>query len=158
MGKIAYTPVNSSLGFWAFNAPGYSVAGARGGSQNYNIHGIADTGATLLLLPQAVVDDYYSHVGGAQYDSDHGGVTFRCSATIPDLVIYINNDTGVRVPGDYIRYGPVDSLGESDELCYGGIQSNIGIGFSIFGDVFLKAAFVVFDAGELQLGFADKTL
>jgi aspergillopepsin I len=59
------------------------------------------------------------------------------------------------VPGDYIKYAPTGSSGKT---CYGGIQPDTGLGFSIFGDVALKAAFVVFDGGNQQLGWATKTL
>jgi len=154
-GDIAYTPVNDTQGFWAFTAPGYAVGSA---SQEYNIHGVTDTGTTLLLLPKVVVDDYYSSVPGAAYDKNHGGVTFKCSASMPDLSISIGDNATVTIPGEYIRYGSVESSGDANQLCFGGLQSDVGIGFSIFGDVFLKATFVVFDAGELQLGFAAKNL
>ena len=61
------------------------------------------------------------------------------------------------VPGSYMNYAPLSAGSAS---CFGGIQSDASIGFSIFGDVFLKAQFVVFDnaAGGPQLGFAAKNL
>ncbi|KAH8691659.1 aspartic proteinase II-1 [Talaromyces proteolyticus] len=148
-GEIAYTDVDDSQGFWSFTADSYSIAGSKSGG---SITGIADTGTTLLLLDDSIVDAYYKKVNGASYDSSQGGYVFSCSATLPTFAITVNGHTAT-IPGDYINYAPVDSSGSS---CYGGIQSNSGIGFSIFGDVFLKSQYVVFDASGPQIGFATQ--
>lgn len=52
-----------------------------------------------------------------------------------------------------MNYAPV-----STSTCFGGLQSSSGIGINIFGDVALKAAFVVFDGASNRLGWAAKTL
>lgn len=59
------------------------------------------------------------------------------------------------VPGSYLNYAPADNQGN----CFGGLQPDTGFGFSIFGDVFLKSQFVVFNgASPPTLGFAAKDL
>lgn len=56
-------------------------------------------------------------------------------------------------PGKYIKMAAV---GEDESICFGGIQSSDGMEFSIFGDVFLKNQYVVFDAEGPRLGFAPQ--
>ncbi|GKT64158.1 secreted aspartic proteinase precursor [Colletotrichum tofieldiae] len=149
-GSIAYTSVNSANGWWQFTSSGYQV-----GSNSFvtsSITGIADTGTTLLLLPNAVVTAYYSKITGAKYDSSQGGYTFPCSATVPSFTFGVGT-ARVTIPGSYLNYAPI-----STSTCFGGLQSNTGIGISIYGDIALKAAFVVFNGGTKQLGWAAKTL
>lgn len=109
-----------------------------------------DTGTTLLLLDDSVVSAYYSQVSGAQSDSSVGGYTFDCSSTLPDFTVTISGYNAV-VPGSFINFAPVY---DGSSTCFGGIQSNSGIGTSIFGDIFLKSQYVVFDSNGPQLGFA----
>ena len=165
-GDIAYTPVDSSQGFWGFEAKGYAIGD--GDLSGSSINGIADTGTTLLLLDDDVVDAYYKQVDGAQNDQQQGGYVFDCSAKLPDFSFGVGSSK-ITVPGSLINFAPADSGsgsssgggGEKDKRasgsCFGGLQSNGGIGQSIFGDVALKAALVVFDAGNNQLGWAPKS-
>ncbi|OHF01651.1 endothiapepsin [Colletotrichum orchidophilum] len=149
-GSIAYASVNSENGWWQFTSPGYQI-----GSASYvtkSVTGIADTGTTLLLLPQAIVTAYYSKISGAKYDSSQGGYTFPCSATIPSFTFGVGSSR-ITIPASYLNYAPVTA-----SSCFGGLQSNTGIGISIYGDIALKSAFVVFNGATNQVGWASKAL
>jgi aspergillopepsin I len=151
-GSIAYTDIDTSNGFWEFTGTGYAIGTAS--FKSSSIDAIADTGTTLILLDDSIVDAYYKKVSGASYDDSQGGYVFSCSATLPSFTLGIGSYHAI-IPGTYMNYAPTDDSGST---CYGGIQSNEGIGFSIFGDVFLKSQFVVFDSDNKQLGVAAKTL
>jgi len=151
-GPITYTPVNTRNGFWEFTAGGYQVGSNMASFTNIG-DSIADTGTTLLYLPASLVSAYYSKVKGASSSSAWGGYIFPCSATLPNLNINIGG-TYFTIPGSYLNYAPISST-----TCFGGLQSNTGIGFSIFGDIFLKSVFAVFDQTQSspRLGFAKQT-
>lgn len=152
-GDITYTPVDNSQGFWGFTTSGYTVGSSPARADSFPA--IADTGTSLLLLPDDIVSAYYAQVAGSSNSQTDGGYIFPCTATLPDLTLRIESYNAV-TPGNYMNYAPASEAGS----CFGGLQSNSGIGQSIFGDVFLKAQFVVFDdaAGGPRLGFAAKNL
>lgn len=117
---------------------------------------IADTGTTLLLLPSALVQAYYSQFPGAHTSASEGGWVFPCGATPPDLVLHIGTYRAV-VPGELVKFAPVDTDDfETATVCYGGVQTANGLPFAIYGDVFFKAQFTVFDVEGERLGFAPK--
>jgi len=168
---IAYTPVDKSSIYWRFLATGYGVGSAEEAERttktgnplivgdslmvvNRTYTAIADTGTTLLLVPSRIVRDYYARVAGSLYDSYWAGMVFPCEAVMPDFSFYIGTGgyKGV-VPGRYVNYVSVNGT-----HCYGGIQSSDAIGFAVFGALALKAQFVVFDLGEMRIGFAEKEL
>ena len=150
-GSITYVNVNTANGFWEFTGNGYAIGS--GSFISSSIDAIADTGTSLLYLPAAAVQAYYKGVSGAKLDSSQGGYTFPCSATLPSITLGIGSYKAV-VPGAYVVYAPTSS---GSSTCFGGIQENTGIGYSIYGDIFLKSQFVVFDGTATpQLGFAAK--
>lgn len=55
------------------------------------------------------------------------------------------------IPSEYMNYGT--AIGSK---CFGGLQSSADIGINIYGDVALKAAYVVFNGETPSLGFAQK--
>ncbi|KAI9811685.1 MAG: Type I transmembrane sorting receptor [Thelocarpon impressellum] len=150
VGEINYTPISNARGFWEFVSSGYKVG--NGAFKRQSINAVADTGTTLFLTEPAIVADYYSQVRGSRNDQQQGGYVFPCSATLPDFT-FAAGSYNARIPGKLINFAPIDTAGRT---CFGGIQGNMGLGISIFGDILFKSQFVVFDGGNNRLGFANK--
>ena len=108
-GDITYVPVSTANGFWEFAGNGYAVGS--GAFVSSSIDAIADTGTTLLYLPDAAVSAYYAKVPGAFNSPTVGGYVFPCSATLPSITLGIGAYRAV-VPGSYINYAPASSTGK----------------------------------------------
>ncbi|KAI0003898.1 aspartic peptidase domain-containing protein [Xylariaceae sp. FL0662B] len=153
-GEITYTDVNSAKGYWTFGVSGFGVGNTTTLTKSSPFDAIADTGTTLAFLPEEVATAYYRQVPTAKQDPEAGGYVFPCDTTLPDFT-YSIEDTKFTVPGAFINYAEVDETGRS---CFGGIQPDTDIGLSIWGDIVLKSAFVVFEPQVPRLGFARKDL
>lgn len=150
-GAIGWAPVIPARPWWEVRASGFGV-GSAGPYLARPFAAIVDTGTTLLLLPEWMVKLYYAQVAGAAVDRYWGSWVFPCASALPDFRFVVGGVVGV-VPGRYMRYWQYD-----DSMCYGGLQSSSGLGINVFGDVLLKAQFVVFDMGQMRVGFANKKL
>lgn len=160
---ITWASVSRESPYWLFGVRGSQVGGANGTKKAYagrGVQTIADTGTSLVMLPRQMVDEYYAAVPGASYDEKWAGVLVPCRARLPDWSFFVGEEEGGggeqhrgTVPGRYINFGPVNGT-----HCFGGIQSADGFGFAVFGDVLLKAQYVVFDVGNMRIGFANKRL
>lgn len=154
IGPLTFVNVNASRGFWGIQATGYYVGSDRGSVTRALIDGIVDTGTTLIYVDASVTESYYNSLPGAQLDQQAGGYVFPCSTTPPDFSIIIGG-VAQTVPGKLIVYTPTY---QGSGMCFGGIQSNVGLGFTILGDVFLKSSYVVFMAhgSTPSIGFAKQ--
>lgn len=142
-GDVLYAPIDDSNGWWEF-----TTSFGEGSSE---VQAIADTGTTLVLISQEDAEAYYQNVDGATLDQQEGGYVFDCSADLPDFTFTVG-DGEFTVPGKYINYAQ-----GSGSQCFGGIQPPPGsLDVAILGDIALKSAYVVFDAGNSQVGWATK--
>jgi hypothetical protein len=98
----------------------------------------------------SVYKAYYSAVEGATESAQAGGMTYPCSAKLPDLGVAVG-DYMATVPGNMVTFAQVDG-----QTCFGGVQSNQGNGMQIYGDVFFRAQYVVFDGGNMAVQMAPK--
>ncbi|KAK4160182.1 putative endothiapepsin precursor [Cladorrhinum sp. PSN259] len=156
-GNITYVPVDNTEGYWMWTSSGYAVGAIpKTGINKTAVRGITDTGTTLLLLPDEVVASYYAKVKGATYSELWMGYVFDCKIAktgLFDFTFGTDATHTITVPAEYVNYAV-----NGDGTCYGAIQSNEGLGFSIFGDIAIKSAFVIFDEQNVRLGWATKKL
>ncbi|OJJ65017.1 hypothetical protein ASPSYDRAFT_54389 [Aspergillus sydowii CBS 593.65] len=153
-GDLVNASVDASGGFWKFESPLYRVGDGEMKKHDKATSTIADTGTSLMLLEQIVVDAYYEKVHGAQYATSASGWIYPCSAELPNLSIAVGPQHLATVPGNMINFAEVGTNTTTGEaVCYGGVQSNQGLDMQILGDTFLKAFYVVFDQRGPSIGF-----
>jgi hypothetical protein len=75
-------------------------------------------------------------------------MTYPCSAQLLALGVDVS-DYVAMVPGDTITFAQVDG-----QTCFGGVQSNHGNPMQIYGDVFFRAQYVMFDGGNMAVPMA----
>ncbi|KAL1862506.1 hypothetical protein VTK73DRAFT_6770 [Phialemonium thermophilum] len=162
VGNISWVPLSDGALFWQFAFSSLNVAPSNVWLLS-TWPAIADTGTSLLLLPPDLVELYYAQVPGAVIDPTYRLWVFPCdNPVLPDFHVGFVDGWHATIPGAYINYTALESTtpsvnGSWSLACLGGIQENMGLSFSIFGDIFLKAVFAVFDREGAQVGFADKS-
>ncbi|KAL4923967.1 pepsin-like aspartic protease [Aspergillus undulatus] len=155
-GELVNATVDSSGGFWKFESSFYRVGDGELKHHQHAVDTIADTGTSLMLLDQTVVDEYYEQVHGAQFAHSASGYIYPCSAELPNLSIAVGPSRLATVPGSLIGFSEVGTNTTTGEaVCYGGVQSNQGLDMQILGDTFLKAFYVVFDLRGPSIGVAS---
>jgi Eukaryotic aspartyl protease len=88
-GSLTTVPVDSTQGFWSFSSTSASING-----QSVTLpsgSAIADTGTSLMLVDDSLVQAYYSQVSGAMNSGSAGGVIFPCDAALPDLQVAVGD-------------------------------------------------------------------
>lgn len=111
---------------------------------------IADTGTSLILLPEPAVAHYYAHVPGASYASSLGGYVFPCASKLPSLSVMLGTRFAT-IPPALMNFARATSDGKK---CFGSLQSAGSSSMGVLGDVFFNAYYAVFDVGAVRFGWA----
>jgi len=157
-GQLTNVSVDSSNGFWQFDSASFAVGNGQVQQITQVPTAIMDTGTTLMLVSPEVAKAYYSQVEGAQESNQAGGFIFPCNETLPSLSIAVGDENLATVPPNVLNFSEAGTDATSGQtFCFGGVQSNQGSQFQIFGDVFIKSMFVVFDLRGPSLGLATPT-
>lgn len=149
--EIAYTPIDSSQGFWMFASTSATVNGTTV-DQSGNT-AIADTGTTLALVADATCEAIYQAIPGAKYDSNQQGWVFPSKTTTDQLpvVTFAVGDTQFAVQKEDLGFADA-----GNGMVYGGIQSRGSMTFDILGDTFLKGIYAIFDQGNSRFGAVQR--
>uniref|UniRef100_A0A093UYP0 Aspartic protease pep1 n=1 Tax=Talaromyces marneffei PM1 TaxID=1077442 RepID=A0A093UYP0_TALMA len=149
-GSIFWAYVDEKSGFWRFYNEGYIIGNDSVIGDFFP--GILDTGSNMILLFDPMVEEYYNKVPGAFFDEGNEGYVFPCNATLPNWTVIVEKGR-FTVPGPNINFASVGS-----GLCYGGIQSNGGLPFAIYGNLFISQFLTIFGAYNKfpRVGFAIK--
>jgi len=111
---------------------------------------IVDTGTTLLIGDTQGVEILYSAIPGAKDASaliGAGFFTVPCNR-VPTVGMVVGNSLFNVAPAIF----NLGVLQGND--CVGGVVSSAGIPFWVFGDIFLRNFYTVFDQGNARVGFA----
>ncbi|OCH94481.1 acid protease [Obba rivulosa] len=145
---ISYASVDNSQGFWQVPSTSWTINGEEQNREGNTT--ILDTGTTLCLVDDSVVEAIYQAIEGARYDNSQGGWKYPSNAQIPTVTFAVG-DTQFTVNEKDFGFGDA-----GNGFTFGGIQSRGDNPFDIFGDVFLKSVYVVFDQGETRVGLAQR--
>jgi len=148
-GQMNWAPINTTSGFWQFSSEKFAVGNGKVQTGLVGGQAIADTGTTLILANQNMVQAYYQQVQGAKNDQTVGGITFPCNAKLPDLMMDIGGAFMARVKGSDINFAQVDQ-----QTCFGGLQATTSK-LQIYGDIMFKSQFVAFNGGNNSIGMAE---
>ncbi|KAJ5782606.1 Peptidase aspartic catalytic [Penicillium paradoxum] len=155
-GTMVNVSVDASNGFWQFNSAQFAVGGGSFQPITKTTQAIADTGTSLMMVSPDVAEAYYDQVEGAIFANNANGYIFPCTSDLPTLSVAIGTAYSATIPGSLMNWSQVGiNTTTGETVCYGGLQSSGESAMAIYGDVFLKALFVVFDSRGPSLGFAS---
>lgn len=143
--------IDNSEGFWQFPSTSATVNGKTITLSDNTA--IADTGTTLALVSDEVVDALYAAIPGAKYDEQQQGYLIPTSIKanqLPDFTVAVGYKQFTIQKEDLVF------AIASEGYWYGGVQSRGDNPFDILGDTFLKSVYAIWDQGNTRLGFVPK--
>ena len=106
-GQISYVPVDNSQGFWQFTSDSFAVGNGQMQQNSQASPAIADTGTTLLLADDPVVQAYYSTVPGVSFNQEQQGFVFDCNTQLPDLTLAMGSNYNAVISGSLLNFAQV---------------------------------------------------
>ncbi|KAJ3261677.1 hypothetical protein HK103_004628 [Boothiomyces macroporosus] len=157
-GAISYFPLVSTTE-WAFSIKGMTYSVGSGTPKKASIsatQAIPDTGTSLLMLEKSVADSVNKDLG-ATYDQTNDVYMIDCGvAKTGKPLTFTLNKKSFKIPASIyvVDAGTDDKTGK--KICMSGIVSGADDSTPVLlGDVFIRAAYTIFDKGNKRVGFAQ---
>ncbi|KAF2850183.1 acid protease [Plenodomus tracheiphilus IPT5] len=148
-----YANVDSSQGFWQVQSTTATVNGKT--ITRSNNTSIMDTGTTLCLVDDSLVEAVYQAIPGSKYDQNSQGYVFPTSTSVNDLpeVTLAIGDVSVAFQKEDLGFADA-----GNGMVYGSIQSRGSMDMDIYGDAVLKAMYAIFDMnnGSPRFGWVQR--
>ncbi|XP_035012911.1 gastricsin [Hippoglossus stenolepis] len=151
-GQISWTPVTSET-YWQIGIQGFEINGQETGWCSRGCQSIVDTGTSALTAPSQLLP-YIMQAIGAQR-SQYGQYMVDCSQVnnLPTLSFVISGVAFQLTPSAYIIQDGSQSCSVGITPTY--LPSRDGEPLWIFGDVFLREYYSVYDRTNNRVGFAS---
>nr|XP_017001714.2 lysosomal aspartic protease [Drosophila takahashii] len=145
-GSLTYVPV-SVPAYWQFKV---NTIKTNGIVLCNGCQAIADTGTSLIVVPQAAYTKINRQLGAS--DNGDGEAFVRCGrvSSLPKINLNIGGTIFTLAPRDYI----VKVTQNGVTYCMSAFTYMSDITFWILGDVFIGKFYTVFDKGNERIGFA----
>ncbi|RYO94044.1 hypothetical protein DL766_004099 [Monosporascus sp. MC13-8B] len=149
--EIHWTPIDNSAGFWSVSSEYVSI-----NDQKVSLDGntaIMDTGTSLALMSDEVVDALYAKIPGAAYDYSNQGYVVPSNLSLEELPEFKIDIVGKNflIQKEDLIFAPIEG-----GSWYGGVQSRGNLPFDILGDVVLKSMYAIWDQGNKRFGDVPK--
>ncbi|WVQ94938.1 hypothetical protein IAU59_002027 [Kwoniella sp. CBS 9459] len=156
-GGISWIPVISQT-YWSVSMTSFSANGGRSNALSSSLIGAVDTGTTLIYVPTAIADQFYSQIPGSSRADQYGSGFYQypCKGSA-NVMLGFN--------GKSFALNPVDfNLGKTasgSSMCVGAVLA-VSDGFpdnlAIVGDAFLKSWYSIYDySNGVRVGLASST-
>ncbi|XP_028263484.1 gastricsin-like [Parambassis ranga] len=149
-GQVYWTPVTSET-YWQIGVQGFQINGQETGWCSQGCQSIVDTGTSMLTAPSQLLGNIMQAIGAQQ--NQYGDYLVDCSQVnnLPTLSFVISGVSLPLPPSAYIT--------QNNGYCVVGITptylpSQNGQPLWIFGDVFLREYYSIYDRSNNRVGFA----
>ncbi|XP_047451648.1 gastricsin-like [Mugil cephalus] len=153
-GQIYWTPVTSET-YWQIGVQGFQINNQETGWCSQGCQAIVDTGTSMLTAPSQVIGGIMQSIGAQR--NQYGQYMVNCAQinNLPTLSFVISGVAFPLPPSAYI----MQHYQNGYQFCSVGITptylpSHNGQPLWIFGDVFLREYYSVYDRAYNRVGFA----